>query len=380
MNKSPAQVFVAVFLVVSLGVSAIVALQPGRGLLDFGAFYMAGVALEHDLDPYGVYSELAAETGENFGHTDGRGHSPNLNPPISLYPARLLADIDPEDAKLGLNVASAFVFSGCALFMLRAYPEHRTVMGLLWIASFGGFWYTLWLGQVYVLLFALGLGAWLLIQRGTHPVVAGVLIGLLVAVKPHFAVWPLFLLLAGHPRIAVSSVCTAAAVSAIPLVLEGPEVYRQWLDAAAAYPRLALGSNASLVGGAERIGVPIAGYVASFAVVALSAWVVWASKVSALRASAWGIVVALIASPIAWIGYGLLAMPVLLSRRWEALEWAVALSMTGLWFIVGRGEPFLGASLALLYLLARDLAAKRDFTRNLEAVRSGESQPEHLAA
>ena len=375
-----ARAFVAVFLLFSFAVSAKIALEPDRGLLDFGAFYMAGVAQKQGLDPYGVHPELAANTGENFGHTDGRGHSPNLNPPISLYPARLLANVDPDDVKLALNVVSALVFAGCAYALLRAYPQHRTVQGVLWVAAFGGIWYTLWLGQVYVLLFALGLGAWFLIQRGTHPLMAGLLIGLLVAVKPHFALWPLLLLLAGHPRIALSSFGVAAAVSAVPLALEGPGIYQQWLEAAQAYPRLAFAGNASIVGEAERLGLVEAGYFLSIALVMTAAAVMWFSRATAERASSWGIVVALLASPIAWIGYGLLLMPVLLSRRWQAPEWIAALGMTGLWFALGLGEPFFAASLVLLYLLARDQLVRSETTNTADQARTQAAERQQVAA
>ena len=368
------------FLLFSLAVSATAALQADRGLLDFGAFYMAGVIQEEGLNPYGVCPDLAAETGENFGHEDGRGHSPNLNPPISLYPLRLLADGDPGDVKMALNVTSAIVFAGCALAMLRAYPQHRTLQGLLWVAAFGGFWYTLWLGQVYVLLFVLGLGAWFLIQRGTHPLVAGLMIGLLVAVKPHFALWPLFLLLAGHPRIALASFVTAGAISAVPLLLEGPGIYRQWLDAVQAYPRVGLAGNASIVGQAERLGLIEAGYVISAALVVAAGFVMWRSRATAVGASAWGIVVALLASPIAWIGYGLLAMPVLLTRRWEALEWCAAAGMTGVWFVIGRGEPFLAASFVLLYLLIKDQLVQRDLTLSVDEARTRSARRQSIAA
>jgi hypothetical protein len=370
----------ALFLLFSLTVSAKIALKPDRGLLDFGAFYMAGVAQDEGLDPYGVYPDLAAETGQNFGHTDGRGHSPNLNPPISLYATRLLAHVDPGDAKFALNVTSGVVFVACAYALLRAYPEHRTIQGLLWITAFGGFWYTLWLGQVYVLLFALGLCAWLMIQRGTHPLLAGFLIGLVVAVKPNFALWPLFLVVAGHPRIGLTSLGVAAALSAVPLVLEGPGVYQQWLEAAQAYPRIALGGNASLVGEAERLGIGALGYLLSIALVMLATTVMWFARPAALRASSWGIVVALLASPIAWIGYGLLAMPVLLSRRWGQPEWAAAIGMTGLWFILGRGEPFLAASLLLLYLLAKDFMAHRKLSQAVEHARTLGERREKVAA
>ena len=380
MTQRLVRASIALVLIVSLGLAAKVALEPGRGLLDFGAFYMAGVAQERELDPYGVYPALAAETGENFGHEDDRGHSPNLNPPISLYAARLLANTDPDDVKFALNVVSALIFIACAYAMLRVYPEHRTIVGLLWIAAFGGFWYTLWLGQIYVLLFALGLAAWLLVQRGTHPLLAGVLIGLLVAVKPHFVLWPLFLLLARHPRVALPSFGVAAAVSAVPLVLEGPGIYQQWLEAAQAYPRIALSSNASLVGQAARLGVIDAGYFLSVALVMTAGLVMWISRATAVRASSWGIVVALLASPIAWVGYGMLLMPVLLSRRWETLEYVAALGMTGLWFAFGRGEPFLAATLVLLYLLAKDQLVRRKLTRSVDDALAQSARSQHLAA
>jgi hypothetical protein len=369
-----------VFFLFALVVSAAVALRPERGLLDFGAFYMAGVSQDRGLNPYGVYPELAAETGQHFGHADGRGHSPNLNPPISVYVFSLLDGLDPVVAKAALNLVSVAVFGACALAMLRAYPQHRTVAGVLWIAAFGGFWYTLWLGQVYVLLFAAGLGAWFLVQRGTNPLLAGLLIGLVVAIKPHFALWPLFLLLAGHPRVALAGLCTAAAISAIPLALDGPESYRQWLEAAEAYPRIGLPSNTSIIGLTERLGFIEAGYALSAALVVVAGFLVWRSRSTAPGASAWAIVIALIASPISWIGYGLLAMPVLLSRRWDLLEWVAAFGMTGLWFALGRGEPVLLASLVLLYLMVKDDLVRRELSRAVTDAHAFKTHRSQIAA
>ena len=370
MTSRLLRAFAAVFLLFSVLAGALAALQADRGLLDFGAFYMAGVAEERGLDPYGVYPELAAQTGADFGYDDGRGHSPNLNPPISIYPFSLLAGASPGDVKTALNIASAAVFAAAGVALLLAYPQHRNILGVLWIAAFAGLWYTLWLGQVYVLLLAPALGAWFLIQRGTHPLLAGVMIGLLVAVKPNLALLPLFLLLAGHPRIALSGFVTAAGVSAVPLLLEGPGIYGQWLDAIDAYPRIGLSSNASLVGQAERLGVIEAGYVLSALLIAGAALLVWRLRPAPLQATAWGIMVALIAAPVAWIGYNLLALPVLLSRRWGVGEWAAATGLSAIWFVLGRGEVFLAASCLLLLLLLRDQLAGRDLGRRVEDMRA----------
>ena len=380
MTRAFPRALLGVFLLVSLAVGAAFALQSNRGLLDFGAFYMAGVADQEGLDPYGVYPELAAETGEDFGYTDGRGHSPNLNPPISLYPFRLLVDADPATVMWGLNIVSAVAFAACGYALLRAYPQHRNPAGILWLAGFGGFWYTLWLGQVYVLLFVVGLAAWLLIRRGTHPIVAGVLIGLLVAVKPHFVLWPAFLLLARHPRVALPALAVAAATSAIPSALEGPAIYEQWLDAAAAYPRVALAGNASLVGQAARLGVEPFGYAAAAVLVAASAAIMFRSRATALRASSWALVVASLASPIAWIGYGLLLLPVLLARTWQTREWVVAIGMTGIWFVLGIGEIYFLATGLLMFLLAKDQLVSKELSQSVDAARVTMSHRPRIAA
>ena len=74
-----------------------------------------------------------------------------------------------------------------------------------------------------------GVSAWILLERKKE-IWAGILIGLVVAMKPNFAVWPALLLLSGTYRPALASIATVAVVSAIPLAVFGPEIYRQWLD------------------------------------------------------------------------------------------------------------------------------------------------------
>jgi len=166
----------------------------------------------------------------------------------------------------------------------------------------------------------------------------------------------------------------------VPLILEGPGIYQQWLEAAQAYPRIGLASNASIIGQAERFGVIEAGYVLSAVLIAVAAFVMWRSRATPVRASEWGIVVALLATPIAWVGYGLLAMPVLLTRRWEVLEWAAAAGMTGLWFALGRGEPVMAAWFVLLYLLVKDQAVHRELSRRVEEARTLSATRDSAAA
>jgi hypothetical protein len=132
--------------------------------------------------------------------------------------------------------------------------------------------------------------------------------------KPNFLVWPALLFLSGHRVPALVSVATAGAISAIPLVVVGPEVYRQWFELLAAdRERAAFLTNASLAGLTARIGSSTLGLV--LGLVLLAAAAVWAlrRRPTAMRASALGLVLSLLASPIAWIHYTLFLLPVFFS-------------------------------------------------------------------
>ncbi len=76
---------------------------------------------------------------------------------------------------------------------------------------------------------------------------------------------------------------------------------------------------------AARLGSAWLGLIASGLLVAGLA--VWARlrRPTRTQISAVAIIGALILGPITWAGYSLFALPVLLSRRWFAWEWAAAL-------------------------------------------------------
>jgi hypothetical protein len=319
-------------ILVVLGLSALIALaviqvlQPRNKLRDFATFVQAGKAYEQGSNPYVRYQEPDPAAGIEPGTSLATG-SPNLNPPISIYPFRLLADADPFAARNGLGAVSALIYAGACVLLLKAYPWQRRPLIMLWLLAVAGFWYTLVLGQIYVPLFALGLGALLLIERGRSLLWAGVLAGLVVAIKPNFAIWPLFLLLAGHRKLALTAIAVAAAVSAVPLLLEGPEIYSQWLEAARAYPRAAIAINASMFGLATRLGIPEVGHVVTAGIIAVGAFYAWRWRLTAREASHWAVMLTLFVGPLTWVGYTLFMLPLLLSRRWARWELAIAATM-----------------------------------------------------
>jgi hypothetical protein len=315
-----------------LGLCALIAmaaahtLQRGDNLRDFAAFVEAGRAYEDGLNPYVFYKHPDLEAGTALGTPLETG-SPNLNPPISIYPFVLMADADPLAVRDGLGVVSALIYAGVCVLLLKAYAWQRRPLIMLWLLAVAGFWYTLLLGQIYIPLFALGLGALLLIERGRNLLWAGALVGLVVAIKPNFGIWPLLLLLAGHRRLGLTAFAVAAAVSAVPLLIEGPEIYSQWLDAARAYPRAAIASNASMFGVATRLGVPQAGYAVAVAAIGAGAFYARRLRLTAREASAWSVMLTLFVGPLTWVGYTLFMLPLLLSRRWARWEVAVAATM-----------------------------------------------------
>jgi hypothetical protein len=338
-------------LCVSIAGSALWALDPGRGLLDFGSFVMAGEAKRQGLDPYAVHHDLADASGLDFGHADGRGYSPNLNPPVSLYAFQPLSRLDAVTSMAVLNLASTAIYGGLVVWLVRMFAPSRRVLAALWLTALPAFWFALWLGQVYVLLAALGLVAWYLLKHQRHLLLAGVLIGVLVAVKPNFLLLPVILLLAGHRLPSVAALATAAAISAVPLILEGPTIYEQWLQAAAAYPRVGLPTNASVFAPALRLGLEPVGYTLAAAVAGISAVAAWRSRPNAEQAWALGTLAALLVGPLSWVGYAPLVLPLLATRRWCRWEIASAAALSApVWLVVApAGGGPIGQMLALLY-------------------------------
>jgi hypothetical protein len=326
MRPSYLQVGVVLGLCVLIALAAAHTLQRDENLRDFATFVQAGKAYEGGLNPYVLYKDPDPAAGIEPGTPLETG-SPNLNPPISVYPFSLLADADPFAVRDGLSAVSALIYAGACVLLLKAYTWQRRPLVALWLLAVAGFWYTLLLGQIYIPLFALGLGALLLVERGRRLLWAGVLIGLVVAIKPNFGIWPLFLLLAGHRKLALTAFAVAGAVSAVPLLIEGPEVYSQWLDAARAYPRAAIAPNASMFGVATRLGIPEAGYVLAAGLIAAGAFYTWRWRLTARETSAWSIMLTLFVGPLTWVGYTLFMLPLLLSRRWSRWEVAVAATM-----------------------------------------------------
>ena len=296
-----------------------------HGWWDFGAFVASGRAAAAGLDPYGIYPPLTP----HVVFPGFEAWNPNLNPPIS---ALLFQLFDITDLATSLRVwwvISLVCYLAAVVLLLRRYSEGVEAILLgIWAFALAGFWDTLFLGQIYTPLVLATVVAWLLLERGKL-VQAGILIGLLVSMKPNFLVWPVLLFLAGCWRPPLVAAATAAVIAAIPLAVFGPQIYLDWLSLVASDgDRAVFLTNASFAGLAARAGLPLLGTVLSaLLLLSLAAWAVW-RRPGTMDVSSFALVAALLASPLGWIHYTLFLLPVLLHHWQRPWTWPVAVALT----------------------------------------------------
>lgn len=331
----------------SIAVSIALAFPKGYHLQDFGAFVGSGQAANRGLDPYGIYYSLPDDP--SIG-----SNTPNLNPPLSVVAFQALALLDPLAARDGWLIACV------ALYGLTLYLLHREyspgLLKMAWAVALLGFWYTIQQAQVYTLLALVGAGAWLLLRRGRY-LQAGLLIGLLLAIKPNFAVWPALLMLGGHWTVALIACVAATLLSALPLAAYGPGIYAQWLSAVATSGGggAALPHNGSLFGLAHQLGHPELGLpLAATLLVGLALWVLL-RRPDALAVSRLAAIVAFLAGPVSWPGYTLLLLPVFMERRWT---WPLVAAAVVLALPIGVGVLYSAALLSLLPVMAQPTASR----------------------
>ena len=307
-------------------------IAPSQDLWDFGSFVASGRAAAEGLNPYGIYPLTLRVELPGF-----ESWNPNLNPPISALLFQLFDVAEPQEVFRVWRWISVAFYAAAVLLLVLRFRGPEAPLIALWAFALAGFWDTLFLGQIYLPLVFAAVAAWLLLERGAW-LWAGILIGIVVAMKPNFLVWPVLLFLAGHRRPALASVATAGVISAIPLALYGPEVYRQWFELIASDRGRALFlTNSSFAGLAARAGVPFLGTLLSLALLGgLAAWAFW-RRPGVIAASSLALVAALLASPLGWIQYTLFLLPVLLTH-WHrfAMRVVAAFLIIPVPYIIGQ--------------------------------------------
>ncbi|MCC6300730.1 MAG: DUF2029 domain-containing protein [Anaerolineales bacterium] len=289
-------------------------------MLDFGSFYASGLTAQNGGNPYDPNSEYIFEIV--FPEVGAGGRMMNLNPPISVVVFRFLAGHDPFRALFAWQIVSAVLFILSVIILAASYRSHLTPTLVFWVLTLAGFWHTLALGQVYVLLLFLTVTGWVFLQKGKI-IPAGIAIGLVVAIKPNFALWVIFLFAAGYYKTAVVSAVAFLTISIIPVITYGMEIYPQWLEASVVEQSvLIMPGNSSILGLTARFGDNWLGIAVSGLLVLGLLAIAKIGTTKDMEKSEWvsslGIIASLLASPISWAGYTILLLPVFFSlRKWN---------------------------------------------------------------
>jgi hypothetical protein len=291
-------------------------------LMDFGSFYASGLKLQNGENPYDPNSAYIFDIF--FERVGAGGKMMNLNPPISAVIFQILTRFEPQQSMIVWQIISALLYLLVVWMLTSAYKDHIKPGFVLWAITLAGFWHTLVLGQIYILLLLFATLGWILLRRGRY-ILAGLSIGLVVAVKPNFILWPLFMLVSGYTITSIASLISCVAITIIPVLVYGTKIYSQWLGASAIHPEtLIMPGNNSILGLTTRFQGLTSGIIVSIMVV------ITLLVLSRLKSpihmqpieyiSALGIIASLLASPISWTGYTILLLPIYFSlRRWTPL-------------------------------------------------------------
>jgi hypothetical protein len=280
----------------------------------FGSFWASGWALTHQLNPYAAYPQT--------WHYVLIGKHPltifdlNLSPPALMPLFQLISGFSPYTAVKVWTLFSALAILAMIASLVFASGRLPQQRQLLWLLMCPIVIDTLALSEDWALLAIAVTAAWLLLQRDKE-FTAGLIIGVLAAAKPNFLVWPLFLLFRGQKRTAIVAFSTTAVLSAIPILLYGPAIYLQWMQAIGGDVHFLIPTDISIPALATDLGLPNVGRVLAVLLIASAGWFIVARRPSLEATTGLALCLAILASPIAWMQYTLFLVPVLLNAPWS---------------------------------------------------------------
>jgi hypothetical protein len=223
-----------------------------------GTFWASGSAIAHNGNPYAKYP-LTWHT-DLFLHGTGRVtfYDLNLNPPATLPFFQLGSHLSISSLAIGWSIVSAIcMIGGVALLLDLERLQRRQIM---WMLLAFAVQETLAFGTYYSFLFFLSCVCLRLI-RNRKTIAAGIVIGIIVSIKPNLGLWPVMLLISGYKRCGWVSTFVAVAFSLIPLALYEPAIYSLWLHAYSGTPHYIFAADTSIIGIFSRLGHPHTGLI-----------------------------------------------------------------------------------------------------------------------
>lgn len=315
-----------IFLLASYYINITAVIGSWNKLMDFGSFIAAGQLSLLEINPYIDKSPLIfSVTFSNINHS---GVAPNLNPPISVLIFEQLSFFSPlVTTQIWRGLSSLFYIFAFIIFLKNRDSTNPVFLSrALWMFGLAGFWHTIELGQIYTLLLLLSVGIFTYTKKKlSFP--AGLLLGLLIAVKPNFIFWAMALLAAGYIKIFIIAGLTALIVSLIPIYVYGIKIYEQWFEASKIFTQnlLVFPGNNSFQGLTARFDAAATGIFLSVILVAIFLFIIKKQKPAIQTIHTLSIIISLLISPIAWTGYTILLLPYFMSlKKWDITHHLVA--------------------------------------------------------
>ncbi len=304
-------------------IASIIWLASETGPKDFGSFYDSGRAFLLGENPYlnsyqNIFRPILGTTAIP---------SPNLNPPFSLY---LISPFSLININLGFRIwqiISIILYVFSIILITKNFPNSRQPLLVLWAFSIAGFWHTIELGQIYILLFFLFVLTNIYFFKGQE-LIAGLLLGLIISIKPNFLIILIFLFVARFMKISIVGLLSSICFTIIPLIFSGPKLYLQWIEASIKYKGISFPSNSSLIGLFSYFQQPLIGYLLSAILFIFMVILLIKIKTNIHQVLNIGTISSLLFSPIAWPGYMLMLVPGILQQKWGIAHYFCAFMLS----------------------------------------------------
>lgn len=292
--------------------------------LNFGTYWESGHAATNGLNPYAAYPRTNLTQSPSFLGPVKTNVDLNLNPPIMLPLFAALSHLMGARFVTAWTAGSFLLFASAVGLLLWRFPEMQTRQ-LLWLFLACPVVDTFLGGQIYFLLFFLSAVACVDRERGWRSAIA---IGLLVAIKPTFIFWPIFLFLAGYRKLAVRCFLVVAIASSLPILFYGPAIYLQWYRALAGDLHWTLTSNIAIPVYFARMDHSALGKIVATLLATGTGWWLWKRRPSIETVSGVALCCSILFAPLAWNSYILFIAPWFVMQLWGKLSTAAAVMVT----------------------------------------------------
>jgi len=290
----------------------------------FGAYWVSGSAAAHHLDPYAQYP-IVGKSVVLFRGRERAIADINMNPPCLLPVFQMLSHLGLAGFAAAWTLISAASFAAAILLIRRSVANLRSVQ-LAWLCLCSAVFDTVGAGQIYFVLLLLATVGLIGIEQ-RKDIKAAIGMGLLVAIKPTFVFWPIFVAASGRWKPAAKSLVVTAVVWAAAWVTYGSRVYASWFRALRADNHWIEATDIALPAWFARMGLPHAGMALAAVLGAGLILLVCRFRPSAPVASGLGLITGIVCAPLAWAAYAILAAPAFLATSWGRLAKAAAVCL-----------------------------------------------------